>query len=175
MFFKGTRRRAGGGAAADAAGDRPAPLPRASGVPSIISADMTIRGDLKSQGDLHVEGTVLGDIDVGQLVVADGATIRGEIVAQGVRICGGVTGLIRARDVVLTATARVIGDIHHEVLSIEAGAQLEGQCRRLGDEKRPTAMGPKLALEPLPVLKRAERLDGPPPITAVPPTGLASG
>ncbi len=171
MFFKGTRRRVGvnGLQAAIPSGDRPSSLPRASGVPSIVSADMTIHGDLKSQGDLHVEGTVLGDIEVGQLVVADGGTVRGEIVAQGVRVCGAVNGLIRAREVVLTATARMVGDIHHEVLSIEAGAQLEGQCRRLGEDKKPpaaAAAGPKLSLEPvtpLPALKRIDASAAAPP------------
>ena len=40
--------------------------PRPTGVPSIISADMTIRGNLKCAGRLQIEGTVLGDIEVGQ-------------------------------------------------------------------------------------------------------------
>jgi cytoskeletal protein CcmA (bactofilin family) len=33
--------------------------------------------------------------------------------------------------VTLTATARVVGDIHHELLAIETGGQLEGMSRRL--------------------------------------------
>jgi cytoskeletal protein CcmA (bactofilin family) len=107
---------------------------RQSGVPSIISADMTIRGTLKSPGRLQVEGTVLGDIEVGQLVIVDGALVEGEINAQGVEISGALNGLVHARVITLKATARVVGDLHHEVLAIEAGAQLEGQCRRMVPE-----------------------------------------
>ena len=109
---------------------------RTSGVPSIISADMTIRGNLKCPGRLQIEGTVLGDIEVGQLVVSDGAVVQGEIDAQEVEISGALTGLVRAREITLKATARVVGDLHHEVLAIDPGAQLEGQCRRLGSENQ---------------------------------------
>jgi len=108
--------------------------PRPSGVPSIISADMTIRGNLKCAGRLQIEGTVLGDIEVGQLVISDGAVVQGEIDAQEVEISGALTGLVRAREITLKATARVVGDLYQEVLAIDPGAQLEGQCRRLINE-----------------------------------------
>lgn len=104
---------------------------RNSNVPSIISPDMTIRGDLTGVGDLQIEGKVFGRIDVGQLVVAEGGAVEGEIVAKTVRICGTMTGSVQAGSVTLAATAKVQGDIHHEILAIEAGAQLEGQCRRM--------------------------------------------
>jgi len=100
-------------------------------VPSIISADMTIRGDLTGAGDLQIEGKVYGRIDVGHLVLAEGGVVEGEIVAKAARLSGALTGTIHAGSVTLTATAKVQGDIHHDVLAIEAGAQLEGQCRRM--------------------------------------------
>ena len=108
--------------------------PRPSGVPSIVNADMTIRGNLKCAGRLQIEGTVLGDIEVGQLVISDGAVVQGEIDAQEVEISGTLTGLVRAREITLKATARVVGDLYQEVLAIDPGAQLEGQCRRLTKE-----------------------------------------
>ena len=102
-------------------------------MPSIIGPDMVIRGDFKSGGELHVSGTVEGNIDVKGLTVAKDATIRGEIAAEQVRLCGAVTRDIRAHEVVLTASARVQGDVSHDVLSIEPGATLEGRCRRRED------------------------------------------
>ena len=115
--------------------DDPKPVtlspPRPGGVPSIISADMTIRGNLKCAGRLQIEGTVLGDIEVGQLEISDGAVVQGEIDAQEVEISGTLTGLVRAREITLKAAARVVGDLYQEVLAIDPGAQLEGQCRRL--------------------------------------------
>jgi cytoskeletal protein CcmA (bactofilin family) len=116
----------------------PKPAPKAvaknSGVPSIISAEMTIHGDLKSPGDLQIEGTIVGEIEVGKLVIAEGGRVEGNIIAQNVRICGALNGSVRAGMVTLTATARVIGDIHHELLAIETGGQLEGLARRLVPE-----------------------------------------
>ena len=62
---------------------------------------------------------------------------RAEILdAQEVEISGALTGLVRAREITLKATARVVGDLHHEVLAIDPGAQLEGQCRRLVPENQ---------------------------------------
>ncbi len=110
-----------------------APQPaRGSKVPSIISADMVIRGDLAGAGDLQIEGKVYGRVDVGHLVLAEGGLVEGEIVAKAARISGTLHGTIQAGSVTLAATARVQGDITHDVLAMEAGAQLEGQVRRNG-------------------------------------------
>jgi len=105
-------------------------------VPTIVDSEMTVKGNLTSSGELHVAGKVEGDIEVKTLTVGKDAVIRGDITAEQVRICGDISGCIRAREVTLTATARVLGDVHHDVLSIEAGALLDGHCRR-----RETAKG----------------------------------
>ncbi len=119
----------------------PAPRPemRPSGVPTIISADMTIHGDLNSVGDLQIEGTVVGEITVGKLVIAEGGSVEGNINAKTARIAGSLNGSIRCASVTLTATARVFGDVHHELLAIETGGLLEGQSRRIVIEPPPAA------------------------------------
>jgi len=115
-------------------------------VPSIISSDMTIKGDLTSAGDLQVEGAVVGDIHVAKLTIADGGHVTGDIVARDVRICGTLKGSVRAAAITLTASARVTGDLHHELLTIETGGQLEGLSRRLVHEPELTAKEPVLEL-----------------------------
>jgi len=92
---------------------------------------MTVNGNLHSQGDVQVEGAVVGDIAAAKLVIADGGTVTGNITAQDERICGGLNGSVRANTVTLTATARVLGDVHHDLLTIETGGRLEGLSRRL--------------------------------------------
>src|SRR5258708_2465370 len=79
----------------------------ATAVPSIVGPEMSVRGDLHSDGDLHIEGTVQGDIRVKHLVVAKDAVVRGDLEAATVRIAGSVVGSVRAREVVLTATAKM--------------------------------------------------------------------
>ncbi len=107
------------------------PAQRKAAAPSLISADLKITGDLNSAGDIHVEGIVEGDIRSATLTIGEGAEVRGSIVAEQVRVCGVVLGQIQAHRVELTKTAKVTGDIAHDLLSIESGAFIEGHCRRI--------------------------------------------
>ncbi len=100
-------------------------------VPSIISADLRINGDLVCSGDVQVDGWVEGDIQSRNIVIGEGATVHGALQAETVRICGLVKGQIKADSVVLEKSAKVTGDILHKTLAIEQGAQLEGMCKRL--------------------------------------------
>lgn len=100
-------------------------------VPSIISADLRILGNLKTDGDVQVDGIVDGDIETNLLTVGSSATINGTIVGEVIRVAGTVNGEITGRVVELTRTARITGDINHHSLAIEAGAFVQGLCRRL--------------------------------------------
>ncbi len=104
---------------------------KTTGVPSIISPDLRIVGDLKSSGDIQIDGTIEGDINSRLLTVGEQATVEGSIVADTVRISGTVRGQVKAKTVHLDKKARVIGDITHETLTMEAGALFEGQVRRM--------------------------------------------
>ena len=103
--------------------------PRA--VPSIISADLKIIGDLSSSGEIQIDGEVSGDIRSKVLLVGEGASIKGEIRAETVRVHGHVNGQIKATFVNLAKTAHVVGDILHENLSIQEGAFLEGHITHI--------------------------------------------
>ena len=111
----------------------------ASGVPSIISPDLKIIGDLKSNGDIQIDGAIEGDINSRLLTVGEQAVVEGCIVADMVRISGTVKGQIKARLVHLDKTARVTGDLTHETLTMEAGALLEGQVKRMEPASTATA------------------------------------
>ena len=110
------------------------PAVRAAG-PSIISADLRIIGDLSSDGEIQIDGTIDGDIRTKSLLVGETANIKGEIVADRIQVHGTINGQIKARSVTLARSARVIGDILHEDLAIENGAFLEGHCKRLVEKK----------------------------------------
>lgn len=100
-------------------------------MPSIIGADMRIVGEVISQGETQLEGTIEGNVKSGNVTVGNAGTVNGEISADTVHVSGTVTGKIRAKTVTLARSARVKGDIAHESLAIEAGAQFEGQVSRL--------------------------------------------
>ena len=117
-----------------------APAPKAPA--SLISTDLTIKGNLKTAGDIQVEGTVEGDIRAHLLTVGEGATVNGEVVADDVIVNGRVVGRVRGLKVRLTATARVEGDIIHKTIAIESGAHFEGSVQRQED---PLTSAPKAA------------------------------
>lgn len=114
--------------------DTAAPKPAAGRakmvVPTIISADMVVEGNLKTAGDVQIEGRVIGEIKAGKLVLAESGEVTGNITADTARICGQLKGSVNGGTITLTATARVIGDVLHDVLAIEAGGLLEGLSRR---------------------------------------------
>lgn len=113
--------------------DFAASAPKAKPPASILSTDLTIVGNLKTTGDIQVEGTVEGDIRAHLLTVGETATIKGEIVADDIVVNGRVIGRVRGLKVRLTATARVEGDIIHKTIAIESGAHFEGSVQRQDD------------------------------------------
>ncbi|MBL8661149.1 MAG: polymer-forming cytoskeletal protein [Rhodospirillales bacterium] len=99
-------------------------------IPSLLSSDIRIRGDVSSDGEIQVDGIVDGDIVARCLVVSEAGSVSGTIVAASVRVLGTVNGSITAGSIRLARTARVTGDVVHEALSIEEGAFMLGHCGR---------------------------------------------
>ncbi len=116
--------------------------------PSLLSNDLTIKGNVTTSGDIQIEGTIEGDVRAHLLTVGESATIKGEIAADDVVVNGRVVGRLRGLKVRLTASARVEGDIIHKTIAIESGAHFEGTVQRqedpLGDAgaSRPAAAAP---------------------------------
>ena len=108
----------------------------ARAAPSLISANLHVVGNLESQGEVQVDGTIEGDVSGKSLAIGERAKVTGEISADDVIVHGIVEGKIRAKRVQLAKSAKVIGDIWHEILSIESGAHLEGHIKRLDHEKK---------------------------------------
>jgi len=120
-----------------AGGEFKASAPKAKPPASILSTDLHITGNLKTSGDIQVEGTVDGDIRAHLLTIGETATIKGEVSADDVIINGRIIGRVRGLKVRLTATARVEGDIIHKTIAIESGAHFEGSVQRQDDPLNP--------------------------------------
>lgn len=117
----------------------------ASGTPSIIATDVRIVGNLITNGEVQLDGTVEGDVRAAALTLGESGAVKGTIVADSVTIKGTVEGQIRGRSVRVEKTAKVRGDLCHEIVSVEAGAIVEGnfshttnplEDRRPQDERR---------------------------------------
>jgi cytoskeletal protein CcmA (bactofilin family) len=116
-----------------------ASAPKAKPPASILSADLHVTGNMKTTGDIQVEGTVEGDIRAHLLTIGETATIKGEVIADDVVINGRIVGRVRGLKVRLTSTARVEGDIIHKTIAIESGAHFEGSVQRQDDPLNPGA------------------------------------
>lgn len=99
-----------------------------SAVPSILSAGARMVGNLRTDGDVHIDGHHEGEIHAKSVRVSRDGAVAGAITADTVHIEGQVDGAIAARSVILGKTSRVAGDVLHETLAIEPGARLQGQC-----------------------------------------------
>lgn len=115
---------------------------------SIIGKGLVVRGKLASECDIQIDGTVEGDVSSAKLTVGEGGAVNGTIVAEHVVIAGAVTGEIRSKTVAMVATARVRADISVDSLAIEAGAQFEGICKRLGANSEAANAEPSFPVKP---------------------------
>ena len=130
--------------------------------PSLLSSDLTIKGNIASSGDIQIEGTIEGDVRAHLLTVGESATIRGEVIADDVVVNGRVIGRVRGLKVRLTSSAKVEGDIVHKTIAIESGAHFEGSVQRQedplnesNDRRRPSSVN-AAALARLPEETAAE-------------------
>lgn len=94
---------------------------------SVIGSDVTITGNISASADLHVDGTVEGDITCSSLVQGETSSISGAVIAETARLAGHVDGSITARELVILQNARIQGDVHYDALTIEQGAQVDGR------------------------------------------------
>ena len=94
---------------------------------SVIGADVVIKGDISASADLHIDGTIEGDIRCAALVQGESSSLSGAVVAESARLAGKVTGSITARDLVILKSARIEGDVHYDALTIEQGAEVDGR------------------------------------------------
>ncbi|MFV2001732.1 MAG: polymer-forming cytoskeletal protein [Paracoccaceae bacterium] len=127
--------------------------PKSKPPASTLSADLVITGNLKTTGDIMIEGTVEGDIRAHLLTVGEGATVKGECIADDVVVNGRVVGRVRGLKVRLTSSARVEGDIIHKTIAIESGAHFEGSVQRQEDPLQTSNAKPM----PAPISRETEK------------------
>ena len=96
---------------------------------TVIARGVKLEGDFSSQGDVVIEGEVVGTLSAaGLLRVGAEAVIKANIKAGEAVIAGSIEGdLTIERRLDLMTTARIKGDIATETISVEAGALLEGK------------------------------------------------
>ncbi len=97
---------------------------------SVIAVGMHVLGNIVSEGALDIDGKINGNVRGQTISIRPNGVIIGDVVADVVHVYGTVEGLIKAKNVLLYADARVTGTIMHEAITIEDGAFVDGKFKR---------------------------------------------
>jgi len=91
-------------------------------------------GQLYIEGDLHVSGTVEGEVEAtGNVEVAEGATVKASLSGRDVGISGQVNGTVTAsKKLVVSRSGSLTGDVRVSSLVIQDGATFNGSVSMTG-------------------------------------------
>lgn len=97
---------------------------------TLIGAGTTLKGDIKSNNDLRIDGTVIGNIQSNaKIIIGTSGLVEGDIMGNQADIVGKVSGNIRAKELLqLRGESTVTGNIFAGKLQIEPTATFNGQC-----------------------------------------------
>lgn len=112
---------------------------------SFIGPEVLVSGDIATEAQLHVDGRIDGNVRCQQLVQGEAGIVAGNIQADEARIAGTVEGQVNVGTLIVEASARILGDIVYETISIAGGAELEGRLARraaLGADEAPLIATP---------------------------------
>jgi cytoskeletal protein CcmA (bactofilin family) len=97
---------------------------------NLIGAGTVIKGDINSNGDIRIDGTLIGSVNSkGKLVVGNTGIIEGEVNCQNADFSGTIKAAVTVTELLsLKATAKLNGDVITNKLAIEPGAIFSGSC-----------------------------------------------
>lgn len=95
-----------------------------------ILAGTNIEGEVHSNGDIRVDGSLKGTISIsGKLVIGENGSVEGDIKCAYATVSGKLKGKIEVSELLsLQATAIVNGEVQTNKLSVEPGAEFSGSC-----------------------------------------------
>ena len=97
---------------------------------SLIGAGTNMKGDITSNGDLRIDGSLVGNIHCSaKVVIGANGVVQGDINGQQADIMGKVTGTIKVKDLLqLKGGSLMNGNIQAAKLQIEPTASFNGEC-----------------------------------------------
>jgi cytoskeletal protein CcmA (bactofilin family) len=104
--------------------------PETTAAINLVGVGTEITGDIKSNGDIRIDGVLNGNLNTtGKVVVGETGKIKGEIACKNSEVLGEINGKIKVGELLsLKATAKINGDIITKKLAIEPGSTFTGHC-----------------------------------------------
>jgi len=95
--------------------------------PSIISEGFEFIGEIRSNGVVHVEGTVRGKLSLSAITIGSKGSVEGTIQCETLHVKGRFSGTAHCRDLTLSADAVVDGQVYYSQLAVQRGAKITGE------------------------------------------------
>ena len=97
---------------------------------TLVGAGPSLKGDISSNSDLRIDGTVIGNISSSaKIVIGSNGVVEGDLSGNQADIVGKVTGNIRAKELLqLRGECEVTGNLYAGKLQVEPTAVFNGQC-----------------------------------------------
>jgi cytoskeletal protein CcmA (bactofilin family) len=98
---------------------------------NLISNGTDITGDIKSNGDIRIDGSLNGNLNTkGKVVIGTTGKVKGEVICKNSEVAGILEGKITVGQLLnLKASSKINGEIVTNKLSIEPGAVFSGNCK----------------------------------------------
>lgn len=98
---------------------------------TLISAGTTLKGDVISETDLRIDGTIKGNVKCSsKIIIGSTGFVEGHIEGANADITGKVQGNITVKELLqLKGESNVTGNIAAAKLQIEPTAKFNGQCQ----------------------------------------------
>lgn len=100
------------------------------GSTTIIGAGTTITGDIESNGDIRIDGTLIGNlISKAKVLIGQDGNVQGDVHGLQADIMGKVTGQLRITELLqLRGKSNISGEIYTGKLEVEPTASFNGSC-----------------------------------------------
>jgi cytoskeletal protein CcmA (bactofilin family) len=95
--------------------------------PSILSEDLYFKGELSAKGSIHVEGSLNGQVQVGELTIGSRGQVDGFVNCKILHIKGRFSGTATCEELTVTSSATVDGHVVYKTLAVQKGASITGE------------------------------------------------
>jgi cytoskeletal protein CcmA (bactofilin family) len=133
--------------------------------PSILSEGFRVDGNIACAGEIHITGTLIGNIVAGKITLGESGSVNGSVEAETAIINGVLQGRLVAGDVIFGRSAQVRADVVYCSMRIEPGATFEGYSHRVERDHLSSSDGKQL-LPAMKTLRPTEQSDVVTPVQA---------